>query len=303
MASGLTVVVPAYNEEVSLKTFLPKVIEHAQRKGYSIIVVNDGSTDQTGRIIERFATEASVVGLHHKVNRGYGGAIKTGIQAAKTEFVITIDADGQHQLDDVDQMYETIVSQNADMVVGGRKGQKPASLYRGVGKWVVRAFAKILMPVPIYDINSGMKIYRTDLARQYLHLCPDSMPFSDIITLIFINQRHRVLEKPIKINCRATGKSDINTKTAFETIMEILNILVLFNPMKIFLPASLVCIIGGIIWGLPIVIRGRGVSVGAMLAIVAGLIVFFLGLIAEQLSLLRKSGSGSQANNQQNRIT
>jgi len=167
-------------------------------------------------------------------------------------------------------------------------------LYRDLGKWLIRSFANTLMTVPIYDINSGMKLYRTDLAKKYLHLCPDSMPYSDIITLTFISQKHRVEEKPISINQRLSGASTVNTRTAFETIMELLNILVLFNPMRIFLPASIICILGGIIWGLPIVIRGKGVSVGAMLAILIGFIFFFLGLIAEQLSLLRKSSPESQ---------
>lgn len=303
MAGQLTVVLPAYNEEISLKTFLPNVVKHCREKGYSIIVVNDGSTDETGEIIDRMADEGSLVALHHKVNRGYGGAIKTGIIAAKTEYVITVDADGQHQLNDIDQLYEAVLSQDADMVVGSRKSQQPTSSYRSFGKWIIRTFAKMLMNVPIYDINSGMKVFRRDLARQYLHMCPDSMPFSDIFTLIFINQRHLVQEKPIKINHRVTGKSTVNTRTAFETIMEILNILVLFNPMRIFIPTSFLCIISGIIWGLPIVISGRGVSVGSLLAVMVGLILFFLGLIAAQLSLLRRSGTGSRLKDQENEIT
>ena len=294
MASKLAVIIPAYNEQESLKSFLPEVIEHCRQKGYRLVVVDDGSTDQTGQLIDSLAQEGNLKVCRHKVNRGYGGAIKTGIWAAETEFIITIDADGQHRLGDIDELYETIISQDADMVVGSRKGAKPAGIYRSAGKWIIRTFAKILMPVPIYDINSGMKIYRTDLARQYLHLCPDSMPYSDIITLIFIYQRHRVQERPITIAQRLAGSSTISTRTAFETIMEILNMLILFNPMRVFMPASLICILGGLIWGLPIVVRGRGVSTGAMLAVLTGFIFFFLGLIAEQLSMLRKSGTGSQ---------
>jgi len=160
--------------------------------------------------------------------------------------------------------------------------------YRELGKQVIRSIARFLLPIHIYDINSGMKIYNTRLAQKYLKLCPDSMAYSDVIGLVFISQRHLVLERPIRIKQRIAGESTISTRTAFETIMEILNIVVLFNPMRVFLPLSITAILISIAWGVPIVLRGDGVSVGAMLGIVTGLILFFLGLIAEQLSLIRK---------------
>lgn len=287
--SQLTVIIPAYNEEETLQSFLPLAIRHCQQKGYQLIVVNDGSTDETGRLIDNFAGEGILKILHHKINRGYGGAIKTGIQAVDTEYIITLDADGQHQLSDVDRLFTCILTEDADMIVGRREGATHSQRYRNLGKTIIRIFAKMLMPIPIHDINSGMKIYRTDLARQYMQLCPNSMPYSDIITLTFINQCHSVKEIPVTVNPRIGGASTINTYTAFETIIEILNILVLFNPMRVFLPLAVIFVLGGVVWGFPIIIQGRGVSVGAMLAIMLGVISFFFGLIAEQLSQLRKS--------------
>jgi hypothetical protein len=152
---------------------------------------------------------------------------------------------------------------------------------------MIRKFAALLMPVHISDLNSGFKLYQTKLVQRYLSICPDSMAFSDVITLIFIKKRHLVLEHPITIKKRATGKSSINTYTAIQTIMEIINIAVLFNPLRIFLSLSVLCIGFGFVWGIPILLRARGVSVGAMLAIVTGLLFFFIGLIAEQLSAMR----------------
>ncbi|HUU43083.1 MAG TPA: glycosyltransferase family 2 protein [Planctomycetota bacterium] len=292
MADDVTVVMPAYNESAALESYLPTVVAHCREKGYALVVVDDGSDDGTAALADKSAARgAGVTALHHKVNRGYGAAIKTGVEAATTRFVVTIDADGQHRMADVDRLVETVVREDADMVVGGRKGEKSASAWRGFGKTLIRTFARLLMPVPIHDINSGLKIYRTDVARECLHLCPDSMSFSDVITLVFLNQRRRVLEVPIRIDERAAGKSTISTRTAFETVMAVLNILVLFNPMRIFLPMSIVCILAGVIWGVPHVLAGRGVSGGAMLAIMMGFISFFLGLIAQQLSLLRRSGA------------
>jgi len=116
-----------------------------------------------------------------------------------------------------------------------------------------------------------------------------SMAFSDVITLIFIHDGHVVKEHPITVRKRLAGESTITARTAFDTVLEIINIIVLFNPMRIFLPISLVSFLAGVLWGLPIILQGRGVSIGSMLGITTGIICFFLGLISEQLSLIRKS--------------
>src|SRR2546425_1067053 len=109
------------------------------------------------------------------------------------------------------------------------------------------------------------------------------------MTLIFISEHQLVKEHPITIRKRLTGESTITAHTALETVLEIFNIITLFNPMRIFLPIALVSFLAGIVWGLPIILQGRGVSIGAMLGITTGIICFFLGLIAEQLSSIRKS--------------
>jgi glycosyltransferase involved in cell wall biosynthesis len=286
--NDLTIVIPAYNEEQALSFFLPELINFCRDQGCKLIIVNDGSKDNTRNLLNECAEESFFTPLHHKINRGYGGAIKTGIHAAKTSYVITIDADGQHRLEDVNALYDALRSYDADMVIGQRKKHKE-SRYRKVGKALIHFIATLLMPIPIQDLNSGMKIYRTGLARQYMQLCPDTMAFSDIITLIFINQRHLVQEYPITVVPRTTGESTISTKTAIETVMEILHIVTLFNPMRIFLPPAIFFLLFSAIWGLPILLRGEGISVGTLFLFVTGLIFFFLGLIAEQLALIRKN--------------
>jgi hypothetical protein len=110
-----------------------------------------------------------------------------------------------------------------------------------------------------------------------------------MIALIFISQRHSVAETPISILARENGKSTISTLTAFETLKEILNIVILFNPMKVFFPISLFALLVSLIWGIPFILRGHGVSVGAMLGVVSAMIFFFIGLLAEQLSMIRKA--------------
>ncbi|MBC7873200.1 MAG: glycosyltransferase family 2 protein, partial [Ferruginibacter sp.] len=196
---GLSIVIPAYNEADNLKIMLPSLIEYCGAKNWNIIVVNDGSGDNTREVLETFNNPDRFMVVHHKLNKGYGAAIKSGILVSKADYVITIDGDGQHRFEDIEKLFTRLKASDADMVVGSRKGTRSASIYRGIGKRIIRLIARILMTVPIHDINSGMKIYRIDLAKKYLSLTPDTMAYSDIITLVFINNRHLVLEEPITV--------------------------------------------------------------------------------------------------------
>ena len=287
--SNLTVIVPAYNEAESLRVFLPELLEFCGTNGYRLIIVNDASIDETGDVLVQFEGTPGFSITSHKVNRGYGAAIKSGIANADTEYCITIDADGQHDLADVTKLYQKIKSQDADMIVGDRTAHADASLYRGIGKSLIRLFAGFLLPIHIKDLNSGIRIYRTTLARRYLKLSPDNFAFSDIITMVFISQKHLVLEQPVNIRPRIAGTSTITTVTAVETVREILNIVILFNPMRVFFPIAALSISASLVWGIPISLAGRGVSVGALLAFTTGILFFSLGLIAEQLSQIRKN--------------
>ena len=282
----LTIVIPAYNESASLAQLLPAWARYCRERNWNLILVNDGSTDDTARILNAYAHCSGVTIVHHKVNRGYGGAIKTGVLRARTPYVVTIDADGQHVISDVEKVFRFALEQDADLVIGKREGPS-SGLYRQAGKVIIRAFARLLMPLPITDLNSGFKLYRTDLVRRYIKLCPDSMAFSDVITLLFINQRHLVQEYPVQVLSRQTGKSTINILTAIDTLLEILHLAVLINPLRVFLPMSAFWCLIGIGWGLPFVLMGKGVSAGAMLAIVIGVLFFFLGLIVNQIAALR----------------
>ena len=287
--SQLTIIIPAYNEAASLPQLLQELLPFAQLNNFKVIVVNDGSTDDTRALLERNTTLTENISvINHKVNRGYGGALKSGINKARTQYCITIDADGQHSLSDIDKLLNTITQTNADLVIGSRKGNSESGYYREFGKTILRRVAKLLMPLKIYDINSGIKIYDTRLAQKYIQICPDSMAFSDVITLTFVYQGNLVLEIPVKINQRKAGKSTIGMRTAFETLIEIINIVVLFNPMRIFLPLSFIFILVSLIWEVPIFLRGQGVSIGALLGFMTGIIFFLLGLIAEQLGNIRR---------------
>lgn len=288
MMNNLTLVIPAYNEAEALTSFLPELMNFCKEHQCSLIIIDDGSKDRTSEILQQYSNEPFFTLLRHKVNRGYGGAIKTGLSATQTQYAITMDGDGQHKLNDVVTLYDYFITSDADMLIGRRKMVKE-SLYRKVGKSIIRFIARALMPIHIHDLNSGMKLYHTETVKRYLDLCPNTMAFSDIITLIFIHQGHLVCEQDIQVQTRKTGRSTINTKTAFETVMELFHIILLFNPMRIFLPFTLFFLLSSLIWGLPIVIRGEGISVGTLFLFVTGLLFFILGLLAEQLALIRKN--------------
>lgn len=286
-AGLLTVVIPAYNEGEILPEIAPALIEFCRTRDWKIIFVNDGSHDNTKQILDSLDSWPHVCIIHHKVNRGYGGALKTGIRQTTTPYLVTMDGDGQHDPQDVEYLLQFAIENDADMVVGKRDVGSGSSLYRSVGKFIIRSFTRTLMPLPVTDLNSGFKLYRTELAKRYITVCPDSMAFSDVITLVFLNESNLVLEHPIHVSPRRVGQSTINTFTAIETVIQVLNITVMFNPLRVFLPISMVCILAGLGWGIPIILLGRGVSVGAMLAIVTGLLFFVLGLLASQLSAIR----------------
>ncbi len=286
--SDLTVVVPAYNESENLQLMMSETIHHCTRKGYRLIVVDDGSRDDTHAVLNEFRDNEILEIIRHKKNRGYGGAIKSGIGAVNTKYLVTIDADGQHCLEDIDKLCTRILETDADMIIGSRRGQTSANRMRSVGKCIIRCVAKLLMPLEIYDINSGMKMYNASMAKEYIHMCPNGMSYSDVIALLFVHENHLVFEEPITIKQRVKGKSTINIHTAVETVREIVNIVMMFNPSKIFFPISTVLFILGVGWGLPIVLQGKGVSIASSLLIIVSLLIFLLGLLAEQLAAIRK---------------
>ena len=162
----LTVIIPAFNEAQSLPLLLPEVFAYCAGQQWKIIVVNDGSTDGSKEILSHYEKNDSFRVIHHKLNKGYGAALKSGLLACDTKYAVTIDADGQHYLEDIDNLLANMVSHDADVVVGSRKGAVSDSSYRGLGKGIIRTLAKMLMTVPIHDLNSGMKIYDTALAKK-----------------------------------------------------------------------------------------------------------------------------------------
>lgn len=284
----LSIVVPIYNEEENLPILINSWVDFCEVNRFDLILVNDGSIDLTKSILDNLQKSTLLKVLHHKVNRGYGRAIKTGIKSADSTFVITMDGDGQHELSSINDLLKMIEVYDADLVIGSREKTNRTFSLRNIGKWLIRLTARILIPNHIQDLNSGMKIYRTELAKSLINICPDTMAFSDIIALTFVSEGARVMECPISIRPRMGGRSTINLHSAFDTFSEIINIVMFFNPLRVFFPLAMLFFLAGLGWGLPIMIQGRGLSVGSLFAFIVSIVSLLLGLIAEQLSQLRK---------------
>ena len=288
MEKQLTIVVPCYNEEENISAFFPKLLAFARERDFAVIAVNDGSRDGTLKSLEKLAqTEPGLRILSHKCNRGYGAAIKTGLRAVETEFAITIDADGQHRLEDVEKCFSHIRELDADLVVGSRSNNASGG-YRAFGKWLIRAFAGTLLELPVRDLNSGMKCYRMSEAAPYLELCPDTMAFSDVILLLMVNDRKLVSETAIEVAPRIAGKSTIGTRTALVTVAEILNLAILLRPLTTFSRLGVIFILCGLVWGLYTYVKSTLITSSAVMLLMLGVLSFMLGLLGEQLSQIRR---------------
>ncbi len=288
MTNELTVVIPVLNEAEALRANMGTWLGWCEAYGCRLIIVDDGSTDATPEILASHLGSRPLRVFRHRQNRGYGNAIKTGISRAETPFVGTMDADGQHSIADLAKLVDLGLAQGADLVIGRRPKGGSTGLYRGLGKALIRWIAKVLFSAKIQDLNSGMKIYRTPVAKALLRYCPGSMAFSDVITLAHMNLGYRVLETPIEVQARRSGKSTINTMTAVDTLMEIVNVLMWFKPLKFFVPLAAVLGLAGVVWAIPFLVVGRGLSSISLLLILAGMMIGMLGLLAEQMASSRR---------------
>ena len=276
----VTIIIPAYNEERGIGEVIKDVNAHCSSFVKEVIVVDDGSHDNTAGI----AREMGARVIRHSHNKGYGASLISGIREADTEFVVTFDADGQHLAKDIVRLWKSV--DNNDMVVGHRTGLVPSPFWRMPCKWLLQIVACYLTKRKIPDLNCGLRLMRRKVILKYLHLCPNGFSFSTTITMTMFNRGYNVSYIPIEVKKRV-GSSSVSVLTGLETVILILRITTLFNPLRFFIPMSVLIGLTGFFWGLPIVLTARGVSVGALLAILTALLLFSLGLISDQISQLR----------------
>jgi glycosyltransferase involved in cell wall biosynthesis len=271
----LTVIVPVHNEEEALKTFDAGMRAALSAGGVSgrILYVNDGSTDGSGKVLEELQAEVITLDL----NRGYGAAIKTGILHAETEYLAIIDADGTYLAADIPRLFKEM--KTCDMVIGRRPREKGVRL---MAKGFLQSIASYAVDYPIPDINSGLRIFSRKLAKDLFRLLPNGFSLTSTITLGALYTPYRVRYVPIEYGAR-TGRSKIKkVRALFNFTMLILRTIVLFNPLKFFLPAS--GILGAT--GMGFLVRdliAEDIAQGSILLLVNALILFAIGLLAEAI--------------------
>ena len=280
---SLTIIIPVYNEEKAVGTTIERLKLAVQPYNWNIVAVNDGSKDNSLSVLESIS---GITVINHKVNKGYGAALKTGIMAATTDYVSFYDSDGQHEPQDLINLGLHIG--DADMIVGDRGKKFYSTTVRAPGKWVLRKVADSLAGTKIPDLNSGLRVVKTDKIKDVLSLCPNGFSFSTTSTLAFFNLGYLTEYYPIDVQTRV-GKSSVKIFShGFQTIMLMVRLIALFNPLKIFIPTAVYIFLLGILYQLVEFFKiGLHIVNGAVLLIITGIIIFMIGILADQVSALR----------------
>jgi glycosyltransferase involved in cell wall biosynthesis len=273
-----SILIPAFNEEGAIAQTVETIRQHAGCfEQFEIVVINDGSSDRTGEI----ARTLPVTLLEHEVNEGYGAALKTGLRRAQYDYIVIADADGTYPLEDIPKLAAAMADH--DMAVGARTGEVvEVPLVRRPAKWIITRLAEYLSRQKIPDLNSGLRIFRKDVALRFLTLYPDGFSFTTTITLAMLTNHYRVKFIPINYRKRV-GKSSIHPVRDFTnfTIL-IIRICAYFKPLNVFVPPALLFIAVGVLKGLKdYLFEGHHIGLLAGGLALTGIQMLFIGLLAD----------------------
>lgn len=279
----LSIIIPAFNEAQGLP---PTLIELTSAfSGAEIIVVDDHSRDDTSQAASRFD---GVRVLRHSFNRGQGAALKTGMRAATRNYVAWFDGDCEHRAVDLECIYRRLIGEDLVAVIGQRRGAS-ANLARTAGKWVIRLIGRGLKVKAGPDLNCGLRAFKREAILPYLNLIPDRFSASLVSTLIILERGYPVAFEPVTTRPRV-GRSTVQLSDGIEAILQLIRAVLLFAPMRLFLPAGALGIVFGAIYsGTYAVIVGKGIPVAGLFIMLSGMLILFLGLIADQISQMRMS--------------
>lgn len=280
---NISIIIPAYNEEAGIQGTLKSLIDNKFHELYEVIIIDDGSTDKTAELVRQYPVRL----IQHNVNKGYGAALKTGIRKAQGDIVIIMDSDGQHDPKYVEQLSEMIG--NYDMVIGTRSAASFQVKNRQLGKKLIRIVGEYLVEQKLPDYNSGFRAFHKKTIERMLHIMPNGFSFSTTSTLAYLKEGFTIGTFPIDVRAREGRRSNVKFfKDGGKTIMLIIRIIMLFNPLKIFLPVSLLLTSIGAVFGVYGFIMFSRFSNGAILLAFTGILLFFIGLIADQIAILNR---------------
>lgn len=275
----ITVVLPAKNESGALGQTVDKIKQ--LNIVHEIIVVNDGSTDDTAEI----AAQAGAKVVSHPYSKGNGAAIKTGARTATGDVIIFMDADGQHDPQDIPHLLEKI-EQGYDLVVGARQKGSQASVGRGVANALYNNLATYMTEHKVQDLTSGFRAVRADKFREFLYLLPNGFSYPTTSTMAFFRAGYSVAYVPIHA-AKRIGKSHIQPlKDGVRFFLIIFKIATLFSPLKMFLPIAVVLFLMGTGWYAYTLYEFHRFTNMSALLYTGSIMIFLMGLISEQITAL-----------------
>jgi glycosyltransferase involved in cell wall biosynthesis len=282
----VSVIIPVYNESGIIENIVSEIIN--LYPNYEVIVINDGSTDNTPAV----AQSAGAKVFSHPYNIGNGAAIKSGIRVATGDVLIFLDGDGQHNPQDIAKLLNYIPE--FDMVVGARSVGDQASLGRALGNKLYNWLASYVAKFSIKDLTSGFRAVKTNVARNFLYLLPNTYSSPTTLTLGVLRSGMSVKYVPIKTNKRKIGKSNIRLlQDGVRFFMIITRICTLYSPMRVFLPVSFLMFFGGLVNYLYTFFTHNRFTNMSVFLFVTAIIIFMMSLISEQVCQMRFERRGA----------
>ena len=275
----VSVVLPAKNESATIAEIITELL--ALDLIDEVIIVDDGSTDQTKIIAETSGAKV----IQHPYSKGNGAAIKSGARAASGDIIVFMDADGQHDTADIPRLL-TQIQAGFDLVVGARQNGSQASHCRGIANAVYNHLASYMTEHKVEDLTSGFRAVRADKFREFLYLLPNGFSYPTTSTMAFFRAGYAVAYVPIH-TAKRIGKSHIKPiQDSMRFLLIIFKIATLFSPLKLFLPiAALLFLIASAWYGYTLYHYDRFTNMSALLY-TGSVMIFLMGLISEQITAL-----------------
>lgn len=282
--ANCSIVIPAYNEAENIGALLEEIIRLEIVE--EIIVVNDCSTDSTQEIVRRFP-QVNLVNNYR--NMGNGASVRKGILKASKEYVLLMDADGQHPPATIPRLLDYAIKHEFDLVVASRKNNSQVSGFRTLGNRMLEALASYLSGTEIDDLTSGFRVFKRSAVMKIVHLFPQrySYPTTSVLALLALSYNVGYLRVP-EITARKKGQSGIHPfRDFFRFIKIMLRITVLYGPSKIFLPfAFFLFVLGLLNIGLTVYFQNNIQEFGVV-AIILSFVVAGFAVLGEQLARIR----------------
>jgi glycosyltransferase involved in cell wall biosynthesis len=285
--ADLTIVIPAFNEADAIGPVLTRLAAVMAASGveHEILVVDDGSTDGTRHEVQALLGKIPTLRIiEHEQNRGYGAALKSGILAADSPVVGITDADGTYPNDRLPELFRMLVARHADMVVGSRTGQNVnIPLVRRPAKAVLRLLANYITGTKIPDLNSGLRVFRTEPVIERFNLISDGFSFTTTVTLAMLVRHQSVIFVAVDY-AKRTGSSKIRPfRDTLNFLVLSLRVAVYFEPMKVFVPVASALGITGLFYAGYQAWQGD-LGEGPILLLSAALNILLVGLVADMIS-------------------